>query len=377
MTLEIHEVRNRKKLRDFILFPFSLYKDNSFWVPPLIRDEFELFNPKKNPSLALCETRQWVALMDGKIVGRIAGIIQKANYNPQKLARFGWLDFINDKNVAESLLLTVESWAKEKGMTGVHGPLGFSDMDPEGMLVEGFDSPATIATIYNYDYYPKLLESLGFHKAVDWVEMRFTVPPEPSKKLLRTAQLVESRFKFSSLKFKSRRHAKKYAAPRGQELFDILNKSYATLYGFHPLTKEQISYYIKQYFGFIIHDLMSMIVNDKDELIGFAIAMPSLTEAFQKANGRIFPFGLFHILRGLKKSKTVDMYLIGVLPEYQKMGVTSLIFRDLIRAFNNRGIKQAITNQMLEENQNILTQFNEYQKESEIHKRRRCYIKSF
>jgi len=373
MTLDIREVTSQKDLRDFIRFPFSLYKDNPYWIPQLTRDEFELFNPKKNPALSLCETKQWLAVRDGKIIGRIAGIINRNEAESERLARFGWIDFMDEKEIADQLLLAVESWAKEKGLTGLHGPLGFSDMDPEGMLVEGFDSPATIATIYNYEYYPTYLESLGYEKAVDWVEGRGSVPPEPSKRLVRTAQLVESRFKIQTLKIKSRKHA----ATRGREMFNILNKSYENLYGFHPLTNEQIDYYIKQYLGFVLPDLMSMIVNEADELVGFAVAMPSLASAFKKANGKLFPFGFYHILRGLKTSKTADLYLIGVLPEYQKMGVTALIFRDLIRAFNKRGITKAITNQMLEENQHILTQFNDYQENGEMYKRRRCYIKHF
>ena len=373
MTLEIREVKNRNDLNDFVRFPFSLYKGSPYWVPQLIRDEVDLFNPSKNPSLADCVTKKWLAFQNGNIVGRIGGIIHKNESKLQRLARFGWLDFIADEKVAGKLLNTVESWAIEAGLTGMHGPLGFSDMDPEGMLVEGFETPATIATIYNFDYYPKYLEALGFQKAVDWVEGRGTVPNEPSRRLIRTAEIVESRFKIRSLKLKSRKHA----SSRGREMFDILNKSYATLYGFHSLNDEQIDYYIKQYLGFVVPDLMSMIVNEKDQLVGFAIAIPSLTQAFQKAKGKLFPLGFYHILRALKKSKTADLYLIGVLPKYQKMGVTSLIFRDLIRAFNKRGITQAITNQMLEENQHILTQFNEYQKDGEMYKRRRCYIKKF
>jgi len=373
MTLEIHEVKDRKGLRDFIRFPFSLYQNNANWVPQLDRDEFEIFNEKKNPALALCETRQWLAYLNGNIVGRIAGIIHQKEADTKRLARFGWIDFIDDLEVAKLLIQKVEEWARGKQLKGVHGPMGFSDMDPEGMLVEGFDSPATIATIYNFDYYPNFMESLGFEKAVDWVEGRGSVPPEPSKRLIRISQLVESRFKIKSLKLKSRKHV----ASRGREMFNILNKSYADLYGFHPLTSDQIDYYIKQYLGFVIPDLMSMIVNDQDELVGFAVAMPSLARAFQKAGGKLFPLGFYHIIKGLKTSKTADLYLIGVLPEYQKLGVTSLIFRDLIRAFNNRGITRAITNQMLEDNQLILTQFNEYQENGEIYKRRRCYIKYF
>jgi len=371
MEITIREVRTPKELRDFIRFPFSLYKDSPNWVPPLFRDEWEVFNPKKNPALAHCQTKKWVAVRQGAIVGRIAGIIHQKEAADKQLARFGWIDFIDDLAVAEALIKEVESWAKEQGMKGIHGPLGFSDMDPEGMLVEGFDTPGTIATIYNHSYYPTFIESLGYTKAADWIEGRGEIPAEPSRRLLRTAEIVEGRFKLKSLKLTSR----KQVAVRGRELFNVLNSAYKDLYGFQSLSEGQINYYIKMYLGFVIPDLVSMVVNDKDELVGFGVAMPSLTRAFQKAKGNLIPFGLFHILTALKKEKTVDLYLIGVQPEYQRMGVTALIFRDLILAFNRRGFTHARSNIILEDNISTLTQFTEYQQKSEMHKRRRCYIK--
>ena len=372
MSISIREVIDKKGLYQFIKFPFRLYKNDPNWVPPLIRDELKVFS-KKNTSLKNSQFKLWLAYKDNHIVGRIAGIINREEATKEKIARFGWIDFEDKMEVSMALMKAVQSWAKEKQLEGVHGPLGFSDMDPEGMLVEGFDSPATIATIYNYHYYPIHLESMGFVKSVDWIEGKGSVPKQPSKQLLRIAQLVESRFKIRSLKFTSR----KQAISRGKEMFDVLNKSYKNLYGFHPLNPEEVKYYIKKYFGFVKLDLISIVVNKEDDVIGFAISMPSLTTGFQKANGRLFPFGFYHILQALKKSQTADLYLIGVLPKYQRMGVTSIIFRDLINAFNRRGITQAITNQMLEKNQNVLTQFNEYQEDTEMYKRRRCYIKHF
>lgn len=372
MNVFTKEVSNRKDLYEFVKFPFQLYKNTPHWIPPLIRDELKIFSPQ-NPSLANSQFKLWLAYKDERIVGRIAGIINRKEAEKEKLVRFGWLDFEDEKNVSAALIHAVQGWAQENQLESIHGPLGFSDMDPEGMLVQGFDSPATIATIYNYSYYPTHMESMGFTKSTDWVEGRGMVPREPSKRLLRIAQIVESRFKIKNLKLKS----KKQVQARGKEIFHVLNKSYENLYGFNALTPEEIQYYIKKYFGFVILDLISIIVNSKDEVIGFAISMPSLTSGFQKAKGRLFPFGFYHILRALKTSKSADLYLIGVLPEYQRMGVTSLIFRELILAFNKRGITQAITNQMLEENQQILTQFNEYQENVEMYKRRRCYIKHF
>jgi GNAT superfamily N-acetyltransferase len=328
-------------------------------------------NPKKNPALAHCQVKFWLAVKDDKVVGRVAGIVHKDEAEKTKKARFGWIDFEDDSKISQSLIEEVEKWGRSLGMEYLHGPLGFSDMDFEGMLVDGFDFPSTIATIYNYPYYPKHLESLGYTKSVDWLEMRSQVPEKINERLLKRVQHVEKRFGLRSAKLTSKKDALKYA----DELFDVLNKGYADLYGFHELTEAEIKYYIDQYLGFVIPELLSFVLNKEGKLVGFAITMPSLSKAFQKAKGRLLPLGAFHILRALRKNDTVDMYLIGVLPEYQRKGVTSLIFRDLIQAYQRRGIKWAITNPMLEENSHILSQFNEYQERSEFHKRRRCYQK--
>lgn len=371
MAVEIVAVESHSDLKKFVLFPFKLFKGNDNWVPPIIKDELDTFNPKKNPAFELCKSQQFIAYKEGDLVGRIACIIEEREAREKQLARFGWVDFIDDEEVSEALFSAAINWTRENGLSGLHGPLGFTDMDFEGMLVEGFEYPATIATIYNFPYYPEHLERLGFEKSVDWVEGRGNIPSEPSKKLLRTAQLVESRFGLRSLKFKSKRQA----AKRGHEMFDVLNKSYENLYGFHPLTEKQIDFYIKQYLGFVIPDLMSMVVNKEDKLVAFAITLPSLSRAFQMANGRLFPFGFIHILRAMKREKAADMYLIGVLPEYQKMGATAIIFRDIIRGYNKRGITKGMTNQVLEKNAHLLTQFNDYQEDGAFYKRRRCYIK--
>lgn len=373
MGVDVVPVVSRSDLKKFVLFPFKLFGESDNWVPPIIKDELDTFNPRINPAFEHCESEQFLAYRGDQIVGRIACISDSNETQEKGLARFGWIDFIDDHEVSEALISTAKNWAEKRELKGIHGPLGFTDMDYEGMLVEGFQHAATIATIYNFPYYPEHLEKLGFEKSVDWVEGRGTVPKEPSKKLLRTAQLVESRFGIKSLKFKTRRQA----ARRGREMFHVLNRSYENLYGFHPLTEKQIDFYIKQYLGFVIPDLMSMVVNKDDELVGFAVTMPSLTRAFQKARGRLFPFGFLHILRSMKTETSADMYLIGVLPEYQKMGATAIVFRDIIQAYNKRGITTAMTNQVLEQNAHLLTQFNDYQEEGAIYKRRRCYIKNF
>lgn len=365
----IKKIEGKVGLKKFIKFPFTIFKGNDCWVPPLLMDELTVFNPKKNPAFDEAEAVYWMAFKDNKPVGRIAGILLQREVREDRLARFGWIDFIDDPKVSELLLQTVEQWAKEKGLQGVHGPMGFTDMDFEGMLVEGFDKPGTIATIYNHPYYPEHLENLGYIKSADWLQLETEVPSEVPKRLARRAQMIENRFKFTSLKFKSKKEAQKY----GDELFDVLNKSYADLFGFHQLTERQIKFYIEQYLGFIVTDFLSIVVNEDGKLVGFAVTMPSLSKAFQKAKGQILPFGLFHILKAMKKNDKVDMYLIGVLPEYQMHGVTAIIFRDLIQAYIDKGIKTTITNQMLESNQKVLAQFNEFT--SEVYQRRRCYKK--
>ena len=367
----VKKVESKSDLKKFIKFPFSIFDGNDYWVPPLVMDEMTVFNPKKNPAFKHAESDYWLVYDGKKAVGRVAGIVLTREAEEEKLARFGWIDFIDDIKVVEVLLKAVEDWAKEKGLAGIHGPMGFTDMDFEGMLVEGFDKPGTIATIYNHDYYPKHLEQLGYEKSVDWLQLLNHVPDEIPKRVARRAEMIETRFKFKSLKFKNKKEAQKY----GHELFEVLNQSYSDLFGFHALSEDQIQFYIKQYLGFIVTDFLSMVVNEDGKLIGFAVTMPSLSRAFQKAKGQILPFGLFHILKAMKKNDKVDMYLIGVLPEYQMHGVTAIIFRDLIQAYIDKGIKTTITNQMLESNQKVLAQFNEFT--SEVYQRRRCFKKMF
>ncbi|MEM9326305.1 MAG: hypothetical protein AAGA85_11635 [Bacteroidota bacterium] len=367
----VEKIEDQSGLKRFIKFPFSLFRDDPNWVPPLISDELTVFNPKKNPAFDHCEASYWMVTKDGVDAGRIAAIVHEQEAKDEKALRFGWIDFIDDPEVSRLLLEAAETWGRERGLTTMQGPLGFTDMDFEGMLVEGFEYPATIATIYNYPYYPEHLEQLGYEKAIDWVELRSEVPEESPRRLVRRAQMVESRFKFKSVRLHSKKEAQKY----GEELFDVLNRSYENLYGFHELSPKQIQFYIGQYLGFVVPELLSLVVNEEDKLIGFAITMPSLTSAFQKAKGKLFPFGFLHILKAIRKNDIADMYLIGVLPEYQKFGVTALIFRDLVQAYIDRGIKVALTNQMLETNYNVLQQFNEFQESSEIYKRRRCFKK--
>lgn len=371
MGLELKEVTTGKGLDRFVKFPFSLYKKSDYWIPPMISDEKETFSRKKNPAFDNCDCRLWIAEKEGKVVGRIAAIVHSIESENKKLGRFGWIDFIDDHEVSKALIEKAEDWFRSQNLTGIHGPLGFTDLDFEGMLVEGFDEIGTIATIYNYDYYPKHLESMGFEKAADWVEMEATVPQEVPYRLKRKAEIIEGRFKFKSLKFKST----KEMLPYGKDIFRVINESYKGLYGYHELTEKQINKYIKQYLSFIKPDFSSVIVNQENSVIGFGITMPSLSRAFQKARGRLFPFGFMHLLKALKRNSIADFYLVGVLPEYHKMGIPFMIMRDIWPQLIKSGITKVYSNPALDDNHGVLNHWLEYEENHRVRKRRRCYIK--
>jgi len=328
---------------------------------------------QKNPSMEHCEVAYWLVYKGEDIQGRIAGIIHDWELtDSEKKARFGWLDFVDDKEVSALLFDTFEKWTLSKGCNIVHGPLGFTDMDFEGMLIEGFDETSTIATIYNYPYYNDHMSALRFKKSTDWVEIEGQVPKEGLRKLERTASLVAKRFKLRTVPFKNTRSMKAY----GHKMFDALNKSYSVLYGFHPLSKKEIDNYLEQYFSFLIPGFISIVVDQSDNVVGFGVTMPSLSQAFKKAKGKLFPFGFIHILRALKKSKIADLYLVGVLPEYQKMGVTAMVMNEIYQTYRKRGIEKVYTNPILEDNKGLLNHMSEFESLSKIRKRRRCYVKN-
>lgn len=373
MGLTIKQVSSKSELKQFVKFPFKLYKGNDQWVPPLIRDEMAVLDVQKNPSMEHCEVAYWLVYKGEDIQGRIAGIIHDwEQTDSEKKARFGWLDFVDDKEVSALLLNTFEKWALSKGCDIVHGPLGFTDMDFEGMLIEGFDETSTIATIYNYPYYNDHMSALRFMKSTDWVEIEGQVPKEGLRKLERTASLVAKRFRLRTVPFNNTRSMRAY----GHKMFDALNESYSVLYGFHPLSKKEIDNYLEQYFSFLIPGFISIVVDQSDNVVGFGVTMPSLSEAFKKAKGKLFPFGFIHILRALKKSKIADLYLVGVLPEYQKMGVTAMVMNEIYQTYRKRVIEKVYTNPILEDNKGLLNHMSEFQGLSKIRKRRRCYVKN-
>jgi len=371
MAIEIKEVTTKKQFNAFLDLPYRLYKHDPYHVPPLRFDEAATLNKKKNPAFDYCESRYWLAYKEGKVVGRIAGILNKAFVEKwkNKYVRFGWIDFENDIEIARALIEKVEEWAKELGYTALHGPLGFTDLDHEGMLVEGFDQLGTMAALYNHAYYPELIQQLGYVKDTDWVEYRIKVPDTVPEKLEKMAAIVERRLGLSVIKAKKPKEILPYAKP----IFDLINAEYANLYGVTPLTEKQIAYYTKQYFGFMRTDFVSLILDKEGKLAAFGITMPSLSKALQKADGKLLPFGVFHILKAMKKNDTVDFLMIAIRKDLQDKGVNAILMLEMTKSYIKNGIKFAETNHELEDNTKVQSIWKSF--DAKQHKRRRCFIK--
>ncbi|MDR1719455.1 MAG: hypothetical protein LBR67_04950 [Dysgonamonadaceae bacterium] len=373
MSITIKEVQSKRELKDFIKFNIKLYKDCPYHVPGLISEEMMTLSKEKNPAFDFCEAKYFLAIKDNKIVGRIAGIINhKANEQwKEKNLRFGFIDFIDDEHVSKALLDAVIQWGKEKGMEAIHGPLGFTDLDHEGLLVWGFEEVATMATTYSYPYYKDHLEKLGFVKDQDWKEFKIWIPEAVPEKHLRIGEIVLKKYGLRILKFKKTKEIWPYA----RKIFETLNVAYAHLYGFVALSPKQIDYYVKMYIPMLRLDLITLIVRDSDDAVaGFAITLPNLSKAMQKARGSLFPFGIIHLLKSLySKPKVVDLYLMGVLPEYRGKGVNALIFNDLIPRYIALGTVFAESNPELESNNAIQAQWDYFR--TEHHKTRRAFIK--
>jgi hypothetical protein len=334
-------------------------------------DEFKTLRQDKNPAFDFCESEYWLAYKDDKIVGRIAGIINhKANERwNEKLVRFGWIDFIDDPEVSRKLIDTVINWGRSRGMNGIHGPLGFSDMDNEGMLTKGFDELATMASIYNYPYYPEHMEKMNFEPAAEWIQFELLNVPIPEK-VERAAKLVAEKYHLRVLKAKKAKELLPYA----EKMWDLLNLSFKDLYGFTGLTKKQIDAYTKQYFPYINPDYVCFVLNEKDDMVGFGISMPSLTRALQKCNGRMFPFGFIHILRAMKQHDLVDMYLNAVHPDYQGKGVVGLYHYEIHKGYHKNKVKKLVTNPQLADKM-ASQMWKMY--DARQHLTRRCWIKHF
>lgn len=369
--IEIREVKTRKQMDQFISFPNQLYKGNSYYVPQLKKDLEATFNKSKNPAYDFCEARHWLAYKNGKLAGRIAAIINHSFINVWQKAyvRFGWIDFIEDENVVKALLLEVEHWAHERGMKAVHGPLGFSNFDYGGMLTSGFGETGTFVTIYNYPYYPVLLEKAGYQKETGWVEYRIKVPDSVPEKLVKAASIVERRLQLKTLRPKTKEEAFPYA----EKIFLLFNSAYSGLFGIVPLTQRQIQFNIKKYLSFINPEFVSLVLDKNNELVAFGIAIPSLSKALQKSKGKLFPLGFLYLMRALRKNTVVDLLLIAIRKDLQGKGVNALVMRDITDAAIQRGIQYAESNPELEENSKVQTLWDYY--ESTQHKSRSCFIK--
>jgi len=369
---EIVEVKSKKQLRKFIDFPNQLYKDEPNYIPHINFDEYNTLHWKKNPAFEHCEAKYWLAYQNEKIVGRIAGIINHNYISKWKnnYARFGWVDYINDLDVSKALFDAVEDWAKSKNLDGVHGPLGFTDLDPEGMLIEGFDKPGSLITIYNFPYYADHIRKYGYKKDVNWLEFKFDlIPNKIDEDVLRVANFAEKRYGFTFKRITSKKELLSYA----QEIFDLLDKAYANLYGVTPLTKKQVDTYIKAYFSFVIPDLIPVVFDKEGKLAGFGVGVPSLNKALIKNKGRILPFGFINLLRELKKSKILDLYLIGVQPQYVNKGVNALLLKYSYQIAIEMGYTKAIATDMLESNTKVWTQWQYFG--AQRIKKRTCFLK--
>lgn len=372
--IEIRKIEPTKRnLKKFTQFQIDLYDGNPYYVPPLISDDVATLLPDENPAFDFCESQYFMAYRDGKPVGRIAGIINRqVNENSGvKEARFGFIDFIDDHEVSKALLDAVEKWAREKGMNKVIGPLGFTDLDHEGMLVNGFEELSTMATIYNYPYYPEHMERHGYKKESDWLEFVMEVPEDIPDKYNRIADIVKKKFGLRVKKYTSRKRIKK---EYGHALFHLINDAYKSLYQYSMLTERQIDYYINIYLNLLNLDLVTLVVDKNDKLVGVGISMPSMSRALQKSKGKFLPFGWYHLLKGLKgKNDRVDLLLVAVHPDYQNKGVNALLFQDLIPYYIKYGFKFAESNPEMETNAKVQSQWEYFPYRQ--HRRRRSFAK--
>lgn len=375
--IQVVEVTTSKQRKAFVDFFYDLYRDSPYAVPYLYLAEKLTLKPGSNPAFEFCEAQCFLAYNDGKVVGRVAAIINhRANdYWKREMARFGWFDFVDDPKVSEALLLAVEKWGKGKGMTEIAGPFGFEDMDREGMLVDGFDELSSMYVNYNYPYYPKHMDRLGYRKDNDYVEYRIKVPEVTPEKFARTAKLIKTRYHLEERKFSHREMTK---GGKARELFNILNITYGNLYGYSQLSTEQIDTITNNYIKLADLNLVTCVVDTEkgDKMVGFGVSFPSFSEALRHTrNGHLLPFGWWHLLKVMKWHKTpmVDLLLIGVLPEYRVKGANAIIFNDLISWYRRYGFKYAVTGPQMETNKGVLSQW-QYLESEEI-RRHRIYVK--
>ena len=372
MSILIKEVAGTADLKKFVQFYTKLYIDNKQVAFPMHMDELSTLSKDKNPAHRFCRCQYWLAYCNTRIVGRIAAIINTKEQEKEKMriGRFGWFDFVDDHEVSRALMNTAITWLKENGVVKVQGPKGFTDMDRQGLLIEGHEEQSTMATLYNFPYYEAHFAELKMEKAVDWIEFELNTEENATKKINLLAQRVRQQCNLESVNISSSKQLKKLAP----EIFQLINESYRDLYGYIPLTKEQITYYTKNYLSFVNLNIISVIADTSGRIAGVGVAMPSFTRALQKAKGKLFPFGALHMYKAFKKNDTLDLYLIAVDAKYRKRGATALIMSDIINGAVKIGIHRAETNIELEDNLHIQEMWRFFPHRQ--HKRRRCYIKT-
>ena len=369
MSIRIEKVESRKQMKLFVTFPLRLYKDCENWVPALESDEYDTFDPQKNGAYDFCEADCFLAYRGKEIVGRVAALVNHKADDDEKIVRFGWLDFIEDMEVLRALIDTVQAWGKQHGRVEMRGPWGFTDMDKEGLLVEGFDHLSPFTCLYNFEYYGPMLEQLGFVKDVDWTQRVLEVGKEMPP-MFQFTNLVEDKFKVHVVKPRNMREmSKRY----GMEIFHMYNDAFAPLHGFSPLTDKQIKNYLSTYVPILDKDFVAVAVNADDHPVGFLFCVPSLSKAVKQSKGRLFPFGFMHVVKALKKNDTLEALIMGVTPEYQQCGVPVLLFKYLHENCLSRGIDRIIMNPQLEENYKVQSLFGEYKTTPFM--RRRAYKK--
>ena len=370
--ITIKEVKKSRGLKSFVLFPFSLYKKNKYWVPPIIKEEIANFNPRKNPVFKNAEARFFIAYKDRKKVGRVAAIINWYEVNEQKIKkmRFGWFDVVDDIEVTKALLDKVFEIGKENNLEFVEGPVGFNNLDKTGVLIDGFDELGTMITWYNHPYYKDHLEQLGFVKEKEYLENKFKFKNVEVTRYKRISNILKKRFELTALDFKKTKDILPYV----DEMFDVFDKTYSTLSTYVPISETQKNYFKKKYISFINPEYIKFVIDKNKRLIAFAIVMPSFSKALQKARGKLFPLGFLRLLKAKRHSKDVTFYLIGVHPEYQNKGVTAIIFDQFADVFERKGIVNCIRTPELEDNTAIKKIWEDFNPVT--HKRRRTYKKS-
>ena len=374
MAVEIKPIRSRRELREFIEFANRLYLDCPYYCPPLFFDEMNCFHPDRNPALEVCDYQLWMAWRDGQPVGRVAGIInRRANEKwGVKHVRFGWFDFIDDMEVSHALLDTVAAWGRERGMTAMNGPVGFTDFDHEGLLLEGYDHLAVMASLYNHPYYVKHVDAYGLTKEADWVELQVFPPKEVPQRIKRICDIVRQR---SHVHVEKVKNARELVRRFGITYMDVIDEAYQKLYNFQPMTDKQKHYYKDMYFPILNFDFVTLVVNDGGELVGVGLGMPDIAPALRRCGGHLLPFGWYHLLKALK-AKRMDSFsflLIAVRPDYQGQGINALFLEDQIPIINRYGIRKLETTNMLETNTKVIDFFTQF--DYRQHKRHRAYIK--